>query len=41
LSPEEWEKDSSEIVGRVENYLDRLLEDIVLDYKEGNFEGEE
>ena len=41
LTPEEWEKVSSEITGRVENYLDGLLEDIVLDYKQGNFGEEE
>jgi hypothetical protein len=41
LTLEEWEKISNEIEGRVENYLDGLLADIVLDYKEGHFgEGE-
>jgi hypothetical protein len=41
LTPEEWEKVSNEIEGRVENYLDGLLADIVEDYKDGNFGEEE
>jgi hypothetical protein len=41
LTPEEWEKVSDEIGGRVENYLDGLLADIVEDYKDGHFGEEE
>jgi hypothetical protein len=41
LTPEEWEKVSDEIAGRVENYLDGLLSDIVEDYKDGHFGEEE
>jgi hypothetical protein len=37
-----WNKVRDEIEGRVENFVDQLLQDIILDVKEGRFDqGEE
>lgn len=40
LTDEQWEKVKDEIEGRVENFIDGLLGDIVLDYREGHYDEE-
>jgi hypothetical protein len=38
LTDEQWERIKDELDGRVENFLDEMIYNVVLDYREGNFD---
>lgn len=40
LTDEEWKNVGSEIEGRVENFVDGLLAELVQDYNDGVFKGD-
>jgi trimethylamine:corrinoid methyltransferase-like protein len=38
LSDVQWEKVKDELDGRVENYLDEMIYNVVIDFREGHFD---
>jgi hypothetical protein len=38
VSDEQWERIKDELDGRVENYLDQMIYDVVLEFREGAFD---
>ena len=38
LTDEQWDKVREELDGRVENFLDEMIYQIVLDFREGHFD---
>lgn len=38
LTDEQWERVKDELDGRVENYLDEMIYQVVLDFREGHFD---
>ncbi len=38
LTDEQWEKVRDELDGRCENFLDEMIYQVVLDYREGHFD---
>lgn len=38
LSDEQWERVKDELDGRVENYLDQMIYDVVLEFREGAYD---
>ena len=38
LTDEQWERVREELDGRVENYLDEMIYQVVLDYRDGAFD---
>jgi hypothetical protein len=38
VTDEQWERIKDELDGRVENYLDEMIYQVVLDYREGFFD---
>lgn len=37
LTDEQWERIKDELDGRVENYLDQMIYDVVLEFREGAY----
>jgi hypothetical protein len=38
LTDEQWERIKDELDGRVENYLDQMIYDVVLEFREGAYD---